>query len=332
MDILRHVGRLYFLELRRDKLKDYGERWHKRMLRRRKVVNANDNNNNEDLIEEDSASITSNNLLESTSSTDTNRRCWVCFAAEEDDDAPDDEWLHPCICKKSMKWVHNICLNRWVDEKQNGNAFLPVKCPFCLTPYEFEYPDENFIFKPISLFENTVLFLTNNVPAFLFLRVGTAAFEIQYFGRDLNLVQKFVLWCFSEMILPVPWTLMLLMDLRVWDWELAVIRSTVQEDVIIPRQERVFDRIQGLDLGDFIRVRLLPSLAILSGEALFSDKIEALPLRALAGGVSFALLRALLRIPYRRNQFQMASSRRVKNREIENGGEEASVRGWRLTM
>ena len=46
------------------------------------------------------------------------------------------------------------------------------------------------------------------------------------------------------MILPVPWTFMLLMDLRVWEWEMAIIRASVDEDVIIPRQQRIFDVIQ----------------------------------------------------------------------------------------
>jgi len=316
MSIISDVARLLFLDLNRDKDRHYGIEWSRRMLRRRKIVNGN-NNNDDDAANEEEENEASTTTLESSSSTDTNRRCWVCFAAEDDEDAPDDEWLHPCVCKRSMKWVHNMCLNRWVDEKQNGNAFLPVKCPFCLTPYEFEYPERSAVFMPISALENGVIWATNNVPAFVVLRFGSSIFEIQYFAPQLHFVQKVVIGVFMELILPVPWTIMLLMDLRVKEWEMTIIKATVDENVLIPGQGRTMDVIGALDLGDFIRVRILPSLAILSGEAIFGHKIESLPLRALAGGLAFALARAFVRIPYRRNQYQMASSRRVKNREIQ---------------
>jgi len=318
MDLMRTASRLYFLDLAQDKHRRFGNEWNKRMLRRRRIVN--DNNNNEEL--HDPSPKTSNVLVQRLSSGDANRSCWICLAGDDDEDAPDDEWIHPCNCKKSMKWAHVMCLNRWVDEKQNGNAFLPVKCPFCLTPYEFEYPEENSLFKPISFFENAVLFATNNVPAFVILRFCSSAFEIHYFAPELLFLQKAVIWCFSELILPVPWTLMLLMDLRVREWEMRVITALVDDNTVIPRQERTLDIIQNLDLGDFIRVRLLPTLAILSGEAVFGDRVESLPLRALAGGLAFALFRAAIRIPYRRNQYQIAASRRVKNAESPAQGED----------
>jgi len=310
MDLVTHAARLYFLDLTSDKYRQFGRDRHQRKLRRRKSVN--DNNNNEEIqaTETDSA-----NVLARLASADANRSCWICLAAEEDEDNPDDDWIHPCNCKKSMKWAHKMCLNRWVDEKQNGNAFLPVKCPFCLTPYQFEYPEENSIFRPINFCENAILMATNNVPAFVILRFCSSAFEIHHFAPDLLFAQKAVLWCFSELILPVPWTLMLLIDLRVREWEMAIIKATLSDDILVPRQERTIEAIQTLDLGDFIRVRLLPTLAILSGEAIFGDRIDNLPLRALAGGLAFAFARACVRIPYRRNQYQIASSRRVKSME-----------------
>jgi len=310
MALLQYASRLYFLDLTPDKDREFGNDWNKRMLKRRRIVN--DNNNNDEI---QVTGTSSSNSLSRLSSGDANRSCWICLAAEDDEDNPEDEWIHPCKCKKSMKWSHKTCLNRWVDEKQNGNAFLPIKCPFCLTLYQFEYPEETAMFRPISYFENVVLSATNNVPAFVVLRFCSSAFEVQHFAPDLLFLQKVVLWCFSELILPVPWTLMLLMDLRVHEWEMAIIRATVDEDVHIPRQGRTIDVIEALNLGDFIRVRLLPSLAILSGEVVFGDKIDNPPMRALAGGLVFAFVRACIRIPYRRNQYQIASSRRVKNLE-----------------
>ncbi|VDL64655.1 unnamed protein product [Hymenolepis diminuta] len=30
---------------------------------------------------------------------------------------PDQQWIHPCRCRGSSKWVHQDCLQRWIDEK-----------------------------------------------------------------------------------------------------------------------------------------------------------------------------------------------------------------------
>ena len=49
-----------------------------------------------------------------TGDADVDRQCWVCFASEEDD--PLAAWVHPCLCKGTTKWVHqvNISLNLFV--------------------------------------------------------------------------------------------------------------------------------------------------------------------------------------------------------------------------
>ena len=36
--------------------------------------------------------------------------------------------------------VHQTCLQRWVDEKQQGNAMAPVRCPQCNTEYIILFP------------------------------------------------------------------------------------------------------------------------------------------------------------------------------------------------
>ena len=44
------------------------------------------------------------------------KHCWVCFGCEQDD--PTASWVHPCRCRGTTKWVHQACIQRWVDEKQ----------------------------------------------------------------------------------------------------------------------------------------------------------------------------------------------------------------------
>lgn len=86
------------------------------------------------------------------------KHCWVCFATDEDDySAP---WVSPCRCRGTTKWVHQECLQRWVDEKQQGSNggknktttnkcsnhddFLLVKvaCPQCKIEYIIVYPKQ----------------------------------------------------------------------------------------------------------------------------------------------------------------------------------------------
>ena len=37
---------------------------------------------------------------------DDERQCWVCFASQDDD--PVASWVHPCLCKGTTKWVHQV--------------------------------------------------------------------------------------------------------------------------------------------------------------------------------------------------------------------------------
>ncbi|ETE59053.1 E3 ubiquitin-protein ligase MARCH5, partial [Ophiophagus hannah] len=50
------------------------------------------------------------------------------------------EWVCPCRCKGSTKWIHQACLQRWLDEKQKGNSIGSVSCPQCGTEYCIVFP------------------------------------------------------------------------------------------------------------------------------------------------------------------------------------------------
>lgn len=66
------------------------------------------------------------------------RHCWVCFATEREDRVA--EWVSPCRCKGCTKWIHQSCLQRWLDEKQKGNGAGVVSCPQCGTEYRIVFP------------------------------------------------------------------------------------------------------------------------------------------------------------------------------------------------
>ncbi|CAH0721187.1 unnamed protein product, partial [Brenthis ino] len=69
---------------------------------------------------------------------DTVKSCWVCFATEADDRLA--AWVQPCKCIGTTKWVHQSCLQRWVDEKQRGNISRKVLCPQCKAEYILVFP------------------------------------------------------------------------------------------------------------------------------------------------------------------------------------------------
>ncbi|XP_026684204.1 E3 ubiquitin-protein ligase MARCH5-like [Diaphorina citri] len=80
--------------------------------------------------------------------------CWVCFATHEDD--RNALWVQPCLCRGTSKWVHQACLNRWIDEKQKGNAFTQVACPQCNTKYFIVYPYRGLLVSLLDTIDTAV--------------------------------------------------------------------------------------------------------------------------------------------------------------------------------
>ena len=74
------------------------------------------------------------------------KECRICFLTEEDD--PNLEFISPCACSGTSKWVHVECLNRWRLESVNPTSM--TRCSECRTEYrirnnlvieeEFLYP------------------------------------------------------------------------------------------------------------------------------------------------------------------------------------------------
>uniref|UniRef100_A0A674DKI7 E3 ubiquitin-protein ligase MARCHF5 n=1 Tax=Salmo trutta TaxID=8032 RepID=A0A674DKI7_SALTR len=73
------------------------------------------------------------------------KHCWVCFATEREDRVA--EWVSPCRCKGCTKWIHQACLQRWLDEKQKGNSGGAVSCPQCGTEYRIMIRWEDYILR-----------------------------------------------------------------------------------------------------------------------------------------------------------------------------------------
>ena len=72
------------------------------------------------------------------------RTCWVCFGTDSDTLG---EWISPCRCAGSMKYVHQPCLRRWISESRDTDTDK-TRCPQCTTVYTIE---ENNLFLFVKL-------------------------------------------------------------------------------------------------------------------------------------------------------------------------------------
>ncbi|KAF2363115.1 Zinc finger RING-CH-type, partial [Trinorchestia longiramus] len=74
-----------------------------------------------------------------SSGEDIRRYCWVCYASDDEDLTA--SWVKPCLCRGTTKWIHQTCLQRWVDEKQKGNSTVKVNCPQWGFQYIIHFPN-----------------------------------------------------------------------------------------------------------------------------------------------------------------------------------------------
>lgn len=121
---------------------------------------------------------------------DESRYCWVCFATDEDDELA--AWVQPCKCSGTTKWVHQSCLQRWVDEKQKGNAFKRVNCPQCQTEYIIVFPEMGTF---VSILEGVDTIIKRLSP---FLAAGVIVGSLYWtavtYGAVTVIVTVFFLW------------------------------------------------------------------------------------------------------------------------------------------
>lgn len=103
------------------------------------------------------------------------RTCWVCLATEEDQ--PGLEWTHPCRCRGTGKWVHQSCLQHWIDEKQRGASSAQVKCPQCQFVYQIRYPDASTL---LLLYELANRGITVSSPILLASVMATSLYWVSF--------------------------------------------------------------------------------------------------------------------------------------------------------
>ncbi|XP_067007871.1 E3 ubiquitin-protein ligase MARCHF5 [Anabrus simplex] len=273
-------------------------------------------------------------------SEESKRTCWVCFATDEDDAAA--EWVQPCNCRGTTKWVHQSCIQRWVDEKQKGNATGRVACPQCNTPYTIVFPHMGTLVMILDTFDNVIYKVCPFMAAGIV--VGSiywtavtygAVTVMQVVGHKEGmtvmeqaepLVLLIGLPTIPIMLIlgkMVHWEDTLLNFLRRHSYKVPLLRHILPASAMEERRSSTLEFPPMADPVSATRVLcgalLLPTVATLFGK-LFFDSVQSNLHRALLGGVAFITIKGTLKIYHKQQQYIRQRQRRILDFNPENQG------------
>jgi len=265
---------------------------------------------------------------------DEERQCWVCFASEEDD--PVAAWVHPCVCKGTTKWVHQVCIQRWVDEKQKGNNSTGVNCPQCGTAYRIQFPPSGPLVRLLDTLDKLVGRLCPVVAGGVC--VGSlywtcvtygAVTVMQVAGHEdgLSLMETAdpLLLLVSLPLVPlglvlakmIRWQEPVLKFLRAKLPQLSLTRYVLPAFAALPQSESSASAASLPPPSDPVSVTrtfcgalFFPTVATFLGSALFED-VKSPVRRAAMGGFCFVGVKGVLKIYHKQNQFVKQSKRLI---------------------
>jgi len=264
---------------------------------------------------------------------DEERQCWVCFASDEDD--PTASWVHPCRCSGTTKWVHTVCIHRWVEEKQKDNNAVGVACPQCGTDYTIWFPPSSMFMKVLDTLDMMVGHMYPWVTGGIM--VGGIYWSLVTFGAVtiIQVVGHDEGWQLIEAADPV----VLLVSLplvpiglylsRMIRWQEPVIkvlrlylpRFTLTKYILpafafVPEREGSGAAASIPPSSDRVSVmRILcgtiffPTIATFLGSTLFSETASPLK-RAALGGLTFVVVKGVLKV-YHKQHLYIRQSRRI---------------------
>ncbi|XP_042912020.1 E3 ubiquitin-protein ligase MARCHF5 [Parasteatoda tepidariorum] len=263
--------------------------------------------------------------------------CWVCFGSTEDD--RDAEWVQPCKCRGTTKWVHQTCLQRWIDEKQKGNSSASVSCPQCNAEYILVFPPfGRFVFvldvADRLIYKFCPLATAGIVVGSIYWTAVTygAVTVMQILGHKegLNTMEQADPLVLLVGLPTIPIMLILGKMVRWEDYCLKVWRrywnrlpsfNKIFARPSVPESRSVADRPPP-DVPAFsdpisaTRVLcgalLLPTMATMFGK-IFFNHIPHNPQRTLLGGITFIAVKGVLKMYLRQQQYIRQCHRRILN-------------------
>ncbi|XP_066277214.1 E3 ubiquitin-protein ligase MARCHF5-like [Branchiostoma lanceolatum] len=262
------------------------------------------------------------------------KTCWVCFATEDDDRAA--TWTQPCRCKGTTRWVHHSCLQRWIDEKQRGRSNTVVSCPQCNTEYRIVFPKLGPLMYLIDVADRIVYKVVPYAAAGMVVgsiywsAVSYGAFTVmQVLGHKegLDIIES-VDPIFLLVTLPTIPIMLILAKMIHWeDYVLRVWRRhsskipllnylfpSRQENRQVPRAPTepapLSDPVSATRL--LCSALLFPSIATLWGKLMFST-VDSNLQRTILGGIAFVVIKGVLRIYYKQQQYLRQAQRKIQD-------------------
>lgn len=251
------------------------------------------------------------------------KHCWVCFATDKDDYGA--EWVSPCRCRGCTKWIHQECLQRWLDEKQKGNDGSVVCCPQCGTEYQIVFPKMG----PLVYFLQRADSALSRVSPFAAVGVlmGTAYWSAVTYGAVT--VMQVVGHKKGLYVMERADPLFLLMGLPTIPVVLVLGKMIRWEDYLVRLWQRYSHKCSGRSVsrvsgdrtssGDHISVSrtlcgalIFPSVASLVGKLLF-HRVSSNLQRTVLGGIAFILIKGALKIYFKQQQYIAQVNRQILN-------------------
>lgn len=259
------------------------------------------------------------------------KHCWVCFASDEDDTTA--AWVQPCKCCGTAKWVHQTCIQRWVDEKQKGRSGVRVSCPQCSTEYIIIYPSVGPLVMILDTIDGVICRVCPFITAGIF--VGSVYWAAVTYGavtvmqvvghKDgsamMEQADPFVL------LVGLPTIPIMLVMAKMLRWEDQTLRFLrrhagkvpILRDILpsYPDDERVTVTEDAPPMStprSVARVLcgalLLPSIANICGK-LFFESVNSSFRRTLLGGVAFITIKGAFKIYYKQQKYVRICQRRI---------------------
>ncbi|KAI6660433.1 E3 ubiquitin-protein ligase MARCH5 isoform X1 [Oopsacas minuta] len=267
--------------------------------------------------------------------------CWICYSSYEDEKLNNPDilslglWVAPCKCKGTSMWVHQECLQIWIDEKQKGDSFRIVRCHQCNSVYRYKFPSLDILATALQSLEN-LIDLVSPYACFLF-ATATSYFLltgygyitlIQIAGHDqaMQFIQDNEM--FVWVCLPfIPIILTLSKYIRIEDHLFKILKryvppmmcsilGTKQYHQIWPQAPRaptdVATRRHITLPRAIITGLLLPTFSYLTGNILFF-KVENNFKRCMYGGLAYTGFRLLSKLYFKFRSYRNMSHRQILN-------------------
>lgn len=252
------------------------------------------------------------------------KNCWVCFGCEQDD--PTASWTHPCKCRGTTKWVHQACIQRWVDEKQKGNTTVNVVCPQCGFAYSIQFPKPTFV---VSILDSGDMLIQRLCPIITGgVCVGSIYWTLVTFGavtlmqtvghdRSLNIMERVdpMLLLISLPLVPIgliigqmtPWEETVLRFLRVTVPKTPLLRSLMPAFAYQRERRGIQSSIPPITdpislTRIFCGALFFPTMAAFLGNNLYKN-VPSQFKRTILGGITFAVIKGILKIYHKQHSY-----------------------------